>query len=62
MTHQPPASQFKAPVSIDAVLQEIHDQINALGGTNPRDDIDRAIIETVSKALDVIEAKQREVA
>lgn len=61
MTHQPPVSQFAAPVSTGDVLRQIHDEINALGGTYARDDHDRGIIETVGKALAIIEAKQRKV-
>jgi hypothetical protein len=59
VTHQPPASHFVAPVS--AVLQQIHDEINALGGLHARDDHERGIIETVGKALAIVEAKQRQV-
>ncbi len=62
MTHQPPASQFAAPISAGDLLQQIHDEINALGGLHARDDHERGIIETVGKALAIVEAKQRQVA
>jgi len=47
-------------IVVGAVLKDVHDSINAIGGI-PGNDFERGQFEAVGKALEIIEAKMVEV-